>query len=91
MTDFQREQYDSWCRDNLHDIEDGNISLKTNSQVVYFEAGKDMKVKQQYLPSQLLIASFTVQCNNSLQQTLIESKHYLKLGQLQFTFGRPHS
>jgi hypothetical protein len=45
MTDYQREQYDNWCRDNLHDIEGGNLSLKTSSQVVYFEAGKDMKVR----------------------------------------------
>ncbi len=44
MTDYQREQYDGWCRDNLQEIEGGKLSLKTSSQVVYFEAGKDMKV-----------------------------------------------
>lgn len=44
MTEYQRELFDSWCRDNLHDIERQNLSLKTSSQVVYFEAGKDMKV-----------------------------------------------
>lgn len=45
MTDYQREQFDSWCRDNLSDIDQGDLSLQTDSQVVYFEAGKDMKVK----------------------------------------------
>ena len=44
MTDYQREQYDNWGRDNLHEIEGGNLSLKTSSQVVFFEAGKEMKV-----------------------------------------------
>ncbi|TRY75069.1 hypothetical protein TCAL_08574 [Tigriopus californicus] len=44
MTEYQRELFDSWCRDNLQDIEGQNLSLKTSSQVVYFEAGKDMKV-----------------------------------------------
>lgn len=48
MTDNQREQFDNWCRDNLHEIEAGNLSLKTSSQVVYFEAGKDMKVSAGY-------------------------------------------
>ena len=48
MTDNQREQFDNWCRDNLHEIESGDLSLKTSSQVVYFEAGKDMKVSQTY-------------------------------------------
>ena len=46
MTDYQREQFDSWCRDNLSDIEQGDLSLKTDAQVVYFEAGKDMKVRE---------------------------------------------
>ncbi len=44
MAEFQREQYDGWTRENLHDIESRNLSLQTSSQVVYFEAGKDMKV-----------------------------------------------
>ena len=45
MTDYQREQYDGWCRENLQEIDGGKLSLKTSSQVVYFEAGKDMKVR----------------------------------------------
>ena len=45
ISEYQRDQYDGWCRDNLQEIEGGNLSLKTSSQVVYFEAGKDMKVK----------------------------------------------
>ena len=44
MSEFQREQFDSWSRENLHDIESRSLSLQTSSQVVYFEAGKDMKV-----------------------------------------------
>ena len=44
MSEFQRELYDGWTRENLQDIESRNLSLKTSSQVVYFEAGKDMKV-----------------------------------------------
>ena len=44
MSEFQREQFDSWSRENLQDIESRSLSLQTSSQVVYFEAGKDMKV-----------------------------------------------
>ena len=46
MTEYQREQFDGWSRDNLQDIESKNLSLQTSSQVVYFEAGKDMKVRR---------------------------------------------
>ncbi len=46
MGEYQREQFDGWTRDNLEDIK-GGVSLQTSSQVVYFEAGKDMKVSTQ--------------------------------------------
>jgi len=39
---YQRDQFDAWCRDNVDDIE--SLSVKTGAQVVYFEAGKNMKV-----------------------------------------------
>lgn len=32
MSEFQREQFDSWSRENLHDIESKNLSLQTSSQ-----------------------------------------------------------
>ena len=44
MSEYQKELFDSWSRDNLRDIEENDLSLQTSSQVVYFEAGKDMKV-----------------------------------------------
>ena len=44
MSEFQKEQYDNWTRDNLQEIESKSLSLQTTSQVVYFEAGKNMKV-----------------------------------------------
>ncbi len=45
MMEYQREQFNSWTRENLHDVEGKHLSLQTTSQVVYFEAGKDMKVQ----------------------------------------------
>ncbi len=51
MAEYQREQYDTWCRDTLHDIETGTLSLKTGSQVIYFAEGKDMKVE--HLPQKM--------------------------------------
>ena len=33
MSEFQREQFDSWSRENLHDIESRSLSLQTSSQV----------------------------------------------------------
>ena len=48
IKDFQREDFDRWCRTNLEDIESKELSLQTNAQVVYFEAGKDMKVNILY-------------------------------------------
>ena len=44
MSEFQKELFDNWTRDNLHDIESRDLSIQTSSQVVYFEAGRDMKV-----------------------------------------------
>ncbi len=45
MVEYQREQFDGWTRDNLEEVgADGGVSLKTGAQVVYFEAGKKMKV-----------------------------------------------
>lgn len=44
IKEFQREDFDRWCRTNLEDIESQELSLQTSAQVVYFEAGKDMKV-----------------------------------------------
>jgi dynein heavy chain 2 len=44
MTEYQREQFDSWSRDNIQDIESRRLALNTSSQVVFFEAGKNMKV-----------------------------------------------
>ena len=44
MTEYRKEQFDSWTRDNLHQIENDDLSLQTTEQVVYFEAGKRMKV-----------------------------------------------
>jgi dynein heavy chain 2 len=51
MVEYQREQYDAWCRDTLHDIETGTLSLKTGSQVIYFAEGKDMKVRDRRSPT----------------------------------------
>jgi len=44
VSEYQRDQFDSWCRDNLEDVDSAQLSLKTDAQVVYFEAGKNMKV-----------------------------------------------
>ena len=44
IKEFQREDFDRWSRTNLEDIESNELSMQTNAQVVYFEAGKDMKV-----------------------------------------------
>ncbi len=44
VVDFQKEDFDRWCRLNLEEINSNELSLKTSAQVVYFEAGKDMKV-----------------------------------------------
>ena len=44
IKEFQRDDFDRWSRTNLEDIESKELSMQTNAQVVYFEAGKDMKV-----------------------------------------------
>ena len=44
IKEYQREDFDRWSRTNLDDIESNELSMQTNAQVVYFEAGKDMKV-----------------------------------------------
>ena len=44
MSEYLKELLDNWIRDNLHDIENRGLSIQTSSQVVYFEAGRDMKV-----------------------------------------------
>ena len=44
IKEYQREDFDRWSRSNLDDIESNELSMQTNAQVVYFEAGKDMKV-----------------------------------------------
>ena len=44
IKEYQKDTFDRWCRTNLEDINSNELSLQTNAQVVYFEAGKDMKV-----------------------------------------------
>lgn len=44
VKEFQKDDFDRWSRANLEDINSKELSLQTNAQVVYFEAGKDMKV-----------------------------------------------
>ena len=44
IKEYQRDSFDRWSRNNLEDINSKELSLQTNAQVVYFEAGKDMKV-----------------------------------------------
>ncbi|CAB4065051.1 Dual specificity mitogen-activated protein kinase kinase mek-1,Dual specificity mitogen-activated protein kinase kinase mek-2,Dual specificity mitogen-activated protein kinase kinase dSOR1,Dual specificity mitogen-activated protein kinase kinase 4,Dual specificity mitogen-activated protein kinase kinase 3,Dual specificity protein kinase FUZ7,Dual specificity mitogen-activated protein kinase kinase 5,Dual specificity mitogen-activated protein kinase kinase sek-1,MAP kinase kinase PBS2,Dual specificity mitog len=46
LSEYQKDQFDSWVRDNTEAIEEEDgLFLKTSQQVVYFEAGKkDMKV-----------------------------------------------
>ena len=44
VVDFSKEDFDRWCRINLEEINSNDLSLQTSAQVVYFEAGKDMKV-----------------------------------------------
>ena len=49
IKEYQREDFDRWSRTNLDDIESNELSMQTNAQVVYFEAGKDMKVSYLFL------------------------------------------
>lgn len=41
---FQKDDFERWCTTNLDEINSNELTLQTNAQVVYFEAGKDMKV-----------------------------------------------
>ena len=41
---FQREQFDSWCASYIDELDSGDLSLKTDEQVIFFENGKLMRV-----------------------------------------------
>ena len=41
---FQREQFDSWCAEYIDELDSGDLPLKIDDQVIYFEQGKEMKV-----------------------------------------------
>lgn len=47
MADHRKDLFDSWCKDNLEQIESEELSLQTGEQVVFFEAGKRMKARTQ--------------------------------------------
>ena len=41
---YQKDQFESWSAGFLDELEMGDLSLKTNEQVIYFEQGKEMRV-----------------------------------------------
>ena len=44
IKEYQREAFDRWSCAKLEDIKSNKLSMQTNTQMVYFEVGKDMKV-----------------------------------------------
>ena len=41
---FQRDQLDNWAASYTHDLDSGELSLRTDEQVIFFEQGKEMRV-----------------------------------------------
>ena len=41
---FQKDQFDSWCSEYIDELDTGDLSLKTDEQVIFFENGKLMRV-----------------------------------------------
>ena len=41
---FQRDQFDSWSSGYIDELDSGDLTLKTDEQVIFFEQGKNMQV-----------------------------------------------
>ena len=45
LKEYQKEQFEVWTNEYTDQIDSGTLSLETDRQVVYFEQGKNMRVR----------------------------------------------